>query len=75
VSQIVDREQRRTHEAEIIEHYHRGLLAHGLADYSLEQCCTDYHLGVLHLFAYAVLIAGTSCRSAFDGEVAWFAVA
>ncbi len=59
VSQNVDLEQRRAHETEIIEHYHQGLLAHGVADYSLEQCSADYHLVVLHLFAYAVLIAGT----------------
>jgi hypothetical protein len=59
VSQNVDLEERRAHEAEIIEHYHRGLLDHGVEGYSLEQCWADYQLAVLHLFAYAVLIAGT----------------
>ena len=59
VSQNVDLEERRAHEAEIIEHYHRGLLDHGVEGYSLEQCWADYRLAVLHLFAYAVVIAGT----------------
>lgn len=59
VSQNVDLEERRAHESEIIEHYHRGLLDHGVEGYSLEQCWEDYRLVVLHLFAYAVLIAGT----------------
>jgi hypothetical protein len=59
VSQNVDLEDRRAHEPEIIEHYHRGLLDHGVEGYSLEQCWADYRLVVLHLFAYAVLIAGT----------------
>ena len=59
VSQNVDLEERRAHESEIIEHYYRGLLGHGVEGYSLEQCWEDYRLVVLHLFAYAVLIAGT----------------
>ncbi|MEO8264937.1 MAG: oxidoreductase family protein [Ilumatobacteraceae bacterium] len=59
VTQNVDLAERRAHEPEIIEHYHRGLLDHGVEGYSLEQCWADYRLVVLHLFAYAVLIAGT----------------
>ncbi len=59
VSQNVDLDERRAHEAAIIEHYHRGLLDHGVEGYSLDQCWSDYRLAVLHLFAYAVLIAGT----------------
>jgi Ecdysteroid kinase-like family len=59
VSQNVDLEDRRAHEEAIIAHYHGGLVAHGVKDYSLEQCWSDYQLVVLHLFAYAVLIAGT----------------
>jgi hypothetical protein len=59
VSQNVDLAERREHEQQIIEHYHRGLVEHGVKDYSLEDCWADYRLVVLHLFAYAVLIAGT----------------
>jgi Ecdysteroid kinase-like family len=59
VSQNVDLEDRRAREQEIIEHYHRGLVEHGVEDFSLEQCWADYRLAVLHMFAYAVLIAGT----------------
>jgi hypothetical protein len=59
VSQNVDLEDRRAHEAEIIEHYHRSLVDHGVEGYSLDQCWADYRLAVLHMFAYAVLIAGT----------------
>lgn len=59
VSQNVNLEERQAHETEIIDHYHSSLVDHGVTDYSLEQCWADYRLVVLHLFAYAVLIAGT----------------
>ena len=59
VSQNVDLAERRAHEAEIIEHYHGGLVEHGVEGYSLAQCWADYRLVVLHLFAYAIVIAGT----------------
>ena len=59
VSQNVTIAERRAHEAEIIEHYHRRLGELGVSDYSLEQCWDDYRLSVLQLFAYAIVIAGT----------------
>ena len=59
ISQNVQLEQRRAHEAELIEHYHSRLVELGVQDYSLEQCWHDYKVGVLYLFSYAVVIAGT----------------
>lgn len=59
VSQNVRTDERRAHENEIIEHYHRRLVELGVTGYSLEQCWDDYKLAVLHLYAYAIVIAGT----------------
>ena len=59
VSQNVQLDERRGHEPAIIQHYYNGLVASGVEGYTLEQCWDDYKLVVLHLFAYAVLIAGT----------------
>jgi hypothetical protein len=59
VSQNVRIDERRAHEERILEHYHGRLAELGVLDYSLEQCWDDYRLAVLHLFAYAIVIAGT----------------
>lgn len=40
-------EQRRAAEDELVECYHREILARGIKDYSLEQCFRDYCLGLL----------------------------
>lgn len=58
VSQNVTIDERRAHESELIEHYLRRLKAHGV-DHSAEQCWEDYRTGVLYMFCYAVVIAGT----------------
>ena len=67
VSQNADLEDRRAHEREIIEHYHRGLADYCVEGYSLEQCWADYRLAILHLFLYVVLIAGTLDPSNYRG--------
>jgi len=59
VSQNVTTEERRSHEDELIAHYHRRLVDHGVTDCTLEQCWSDYRLAVLYLFSYAVVIGGT----------------
>lgn len=41
---------RRAHEGELVKHYHRGLVAHGVDGYSLDDCRRDYRLAhVLNL--------------------------
>ena len=40
-------EDRRAHEREIVAAYHRALLAHGVRDYDLETCWSDYVFGLL----------------------------
>ena len=58
LSQNVTTEERRAHESELIEHYRSRLAEHGI-DYGIEQCWDDYRTGVLYMFCYAVVIAGT----------------
>jgi len=59
VSQNVRTDERRANERRIIEHHHRRLEELGVRDYTPEQCWEDYRLSVLHMFAYAIVIAGT----------------
>ena len=40
-------EDRRSSERELVDHYHRMLLARGVEGYDLEQCFADYRLGQL----------------------------
>ena len=58
LSQSLDVEARRAHEAELVEHYHAGLLSRGVTDYSLQQCYDDYDVGILFLFSYPLIIGG-----------------
>ncbi len=58
LTQNFDVEERRAHEAELVEYYHAGLLSHGVTDYSLEQCYDDYDVGALFLFSYPLIIGG-----------------
>ena len=58
LSQSLDVETRRAHEAELVEYYHSALLRNGVSDYSLEQFYDDYDVGVLFLFSYPLIIGG-----------------
>jgi hypothetical protein len=58
LSQNVTLEERRAHETELIEHYHGRLAEHGI-DHPLASCWEDYRVGVLYMFCFAVVIAGT----------------
>ena len=58
LSQSLDVEVRRAHEAELVEYYHAALLRNGVTDYSLEQCYDDYDVGVLFLLSYPLIIGG-----------------
>ena len=48
----LDTDERRAAERELIEHYHRGLVEAGIADYAFDACWNDYRAGAL----YAVFI-------------------
>jgi hypothetical protein len=58
LSQNVTLDERRAHETELLEHYQRRLAEHGI-EYPLAKCWEDYRVGVLYMFCYAVVIAGT----------------
>jgi Ecdysteroid kinase-like family len=58
LTQSLDVEVRRTHEAELVEYYHRALLKHGVPNYTLDQCFDDYDVGMLFLFSYPLIIGG-----------------
>jgi hypothetical protein len=59
LSQNVTTQERRAHETELVEYYHRKLQELGIGGYSIEQCWADYRVAVLYLFCYAVVIGGT----------------
>lgn len=52
-------DNRRSHEDELLRHYHDRLVGLGVADYPFERFVADYHLAALYLFVYAVVIGGT----------------
>ncbi len=58
LSQSLDVEARRALEAELVEHYHAGLLSRRVTDYSLQQCYDGYDVGILFLFSYPLIIGG-----------------
>jgi len=58
LSQNVTLASRRAHETELIEHYRSRLAEHGI-DYPADKTWEDYKVGVLYMFCYAVVIAGT----------------
>jgi hypothetical protein len=58
LSQSLDVQVRRDHEAELVEYYHGRLADHGVTDYTVEQCWDDYDVGILYLFSYPLIIGG-----------------
>jgi thiamine kinase-like enzyme len=58
LSQNVQLDERKAHEAELLEHYRTRLAEYGI-DYSAEQILEDYKVGVLYTFCYAIVIGGT----------------
>ena len=58
LTQSLDVDVRRAHEAELVEYYHAGLVSRGVTDYSLQQCFDDYDVGILFLFSYPLIIGG-----------------
>lgn len=58
LAQSVHIGDRRAHEDDLLEHYHRRLVDHGCNGYSLDQIRRDYDLAALFVLAYALIIAG-----------------
>jgi hypothetical protein len=50
---------REAHERELVEHYHRALVGHGIDDYPLARLWDDYRVAVLLEWVYAAIIGGT----------------
>lgn len=59
----LDTETRRASEAELLQHYHRGLLAHGVTDYSLAELMRDYPVGTFQNLVIGVAAAMLVARS------------
>lgn len=68
-------ESRRDNERELVEHYHAGLVGHGVEDYNAEQCWDDYRLHAIHGLQTGVFGLGAVKRSARGDEMwrAWIA--
>ena len=58
LSQNVQLDERKAHEAELLEHYRTRLAEYGI-NYPAEQILEDYKVGVLYTFCYAIVIGGT----------------
>lgn len=58
LSQSLDIELRRAHEAELVEYYHDKVTSLGVTDFSLEECWDGYDAGTLFLFSYPLIIGG-----------------
>jgi len=52
LSQSMLPEERKQHEEQLLETYHRTLVANGVEGYSLEDCWEDYRLAILFVSAY-----------------------
>jgi len=50
---------RRAHERDLIQRYVDGLGANGIGDYSFDEAWADYRMGVLYIWVFATVIAGT----------------
>ncbi|MDD9372185.1 MAG: phosphotransferase [Acidimicrobiales bacterium] len=48
LSTCLEVEDRRRHEDDLVAAYHRSLGSHGVTGYGLDECRTDYRLGMLH---------------------------
>jgi hypothetical protein len=52
--------ERSAHERDLVAAYHSALLEHGVTDYAVEECWSDYRLGMLHSPLIATLGAAFS---------------
>ncbi len=62
-------EVRREHERDLIDSYHRALLANGVPSYSPDDCWRDYRLAAIHPLQTGVFGLGAVKRSARGDEL------
>ena len=62
-------EVRRDAERDLVESYHRALVAHGVSDYDAERCWNDYRLAALHGLQVGVFGLGAVKRSPRGDEM------
>lgn len=63
-------DMRREHERALVESYHRGLVAAGVDDYSLDECWDDYRLGISWNVVLNVIAGASIDRAAMDADAA-----
>jgi aminoglycoside phosphotransferase (APT) family kinase protein len=56
-------EARRTHERDLVAHYHRALVARGVEGYSAERCWEDYRIHAIHGLQVGVFGLGAVRRT------------
>tara|TARA_Y100001970_G_scaffold21379_1_gene24369 strand:- start:694 stop:1782 length:1089 start_codon:yes stop_codon:yes gene_type:complete len=59
MSQSTQTEVRRSHEKDLITRYVEGVKAQGISEYSVDVAWEDYRYGVLYLWAFASMVAGS----------------
>lgn len=52
-------ELRKGNELELVTHYHQTLLAHGISDFSLQECVDDYHRSLFYPIHVVVSVVGS----------------
>lgn len=70
VAMCLDTDTRRTHERDLVTSYHAGLVAHGVSDYSLDDCWNDYRLGLTWSVLLNVIAGASINREAMDADAA-----
>lgn len=63
----IDSDLRRSHEQDLVRHYHEGLVGHGVEGYSWDQCWRDYRAQALCGFL-GTLLAHTKAENTERGE-------
>lgn len=63
-------EDRRKHERDLVTHYHRALVGHGVSGYSAAQCWDDYRIHAIHGLQVGVFGLGAVKRTP-RGDTMW----
>jgi Ecdysteroid kinase-like family len=64
------RDDRRQHEPRLVERYHTGLEAHGVADYALDECWKHYRVGITSSVMTNIVAAANIDFALFEAEAA-----
>ncbi|MDE2969652.1 MAG: phosphotransferase [Chloroflexota bacterium] len=65
VSETFSTEQRRVVEMDLLRLYHATLAAHGVTDYSFDECVEDYRLSMLEILVFWIVTGG---YCVYEGE-------